>query len=519
MRLPVVTREAQLEALGLLKAPAGMGDHVLDGVDVPLGVKARNWLLEYEVHQTVMLSTGVDSTRNLLSPQVNILRDEVRDKTWCAVLEGGRLSLVEITPGARKSRVLAKDAAWRSHIALNKYTGEVLPAWITPASDDSALWLAGQQVETETTRPDFPFVALSQVPIGHVQAEPPPFGLMTYKCRESGRLFARRLSEGRLEEERVIDAPEAVGGLSFAISNEKVLGVIDAVTDGGVTPMACLSTDGGLTFSGFEPIELSFEESFQVRPGSGPPVADHGGFFHVPLALTDGRQSVAVNVVVEEALVEAIRVPTSENDDAKVEIQAFPKKEAKSIPGPEARFGNGVTDGFGLIMVMLSNGRLFTSNSQAGGLHFPEVAHLNHEMPTVAAFASTECYTSGRQPNTVSMDYIYLESDVALGSPQQPLSRELHFETWDMPLPVPRVTATAKGSDVTVRIEADANFISEATSFEIDDPTVAITSVELRGERDALVSTTAEDLAGKVITFEVRSRFYHHLGTATIVAR
>ncbi len=519
MRLRLVTREAQLEAAGVLPVSSpGLSDHLFDGLDVPLGIKPRNWLLEYEVHETVMLSTHVDSTRNLFSPQVNILRDEVRDKTWCAVIEGGRLSIFEVTQGTVKSRVLAEHAAWRSHIVLNKFTGEPLPAWITSAADDEALWFAGRKVPTEARRPDFPFVALSQAPIGHVQSEPPPFGLITYKCREGGRLFARRLSEGRVEGEVAIDAPEIVGGFSIAISGDQVLSVVDAVEDGRVTPMSCLSTDGGKTFGSFEPIEVPLDGSFRVVPASGPPVVDYGGFFHVPLTLTDGEHDLALNIAVDEAVVEAIRVPTSGSDAPQAVIEVFPRKP-EAAAGPEARFGTGVTDGYGLIMVMLSAGRLFTSNSQAGGLHFPEKAHLNHEMPTIAAFAATECYTSGRQPNTVSMDYMYLESDVALGGPQQPLSRELHFETWDMPLPVPQVTATAQGSDVTVHIEHDANFMPGETSFDIDDSAVAITSVEIQGDRDAVVGTDSEELGGKVITFEVRSRFYHHLGTTTIAER
>lgn len=512
MRLRLVERAAQLQASGAvhLRSPMTL-DEFLDGIEIPSGVRAQNWSLEHEVHGSALLSKAVESTRNLLSTQVNLVRDDVRDKTWCSIIEGGKLTLVEIGNEGSHRCVLTEANVWRSHMVLDKFAGEPIVCWITATSESHTLWFQNEAVPTAARRPDFPFTALSQAPIGHAQSDPPAFGVLAYKCRDTGQLFCRRFEGARLGPEIEVDTPAIVGGLSFAISGEEIIGRIDAIKDDRVVPMISFATDAGAVFGDFEAVELPYGASFHALPASAPPATDFLGFFHVPIAVANGEESIALDLVVNEALVEAVRMPTSASGTPEAGTQAFPKKTATTESDAPQRFGDGVTDGLGIIMVALSEGRLFTSNSQAGGIHFPERVHLNHEMPKVAAFNATECYTGGKQPNVVSMDYVYLEAD-AEGFP---LSGELHFETWHMPLPEPQARARADGSDVIVTIDKDANFIPGETIFELD-PSITVRSVEVIDDRNARVVTDAGALTGRRIGFEVRSRFYHHRGSAVI---
>ncbi|WP_143116407.1 hypothetical protein [Lentzea xinjiangensis] len=482
-----------------------VSDELLDGIDIPVGVRARNWRLEHEVHGSSVLSDRVGSTRNFLSTQVNLVRDEVRDTTWCSIIEGGSLVLVRIDEKGESRRTIAENDVWRSHLVLDKFTGEPILCWITANPDGRALWFQGELVPTATHHPDFPFVALNQVPIGHVQSSPPSFGILTYKCRDSGRLHYRMFEGRDLGPEVEVGVQATVGGLSCAMSEAAVIGRIDAVDGDRVVPMISLATDRQGVFEDFEAVELPYTEPFRTMPASGPPTTDFRGHFHVPIAVADENEAIALDLVLDEALVEAVTVPTNSPQSSRAVTQAFPKKDGLG------RFGDGVSDGLGIIMVALADSLLYTSNSQAGGIHFPEKAHLNHEMPKVAAFSSTECYTGGRQPNVVSMDYVYLEAD----EEGLPLSRELHFETWDMPLPVPQVTAIAEGSDITVTIEKDANFEAGRTTFELD-PAVQVRGVEVVDDRHARVRTVGDVRPGQRIGFEVRSRFYHHHGDAVI---
>jgi hypothetical protein len=279
-----------------------------------------------------------------------------------------------------------------------------------------------------------------------------------------------------------------------------------------INPMIAYSSDAGATFGAFESISTPLDDSFMSTP-SGRPTVDHLGFFHVPLSFTDGNEAVAFDAVLGRALVEAIRVPGSLSYGSPVEAEAFPKKPGAIGGGADIRFGNGVTDGLGIIMVLESGGRLFTSNSQAGGLHYPPTEHLNHEMPKIAAFCSTECYTSGLRPNVVSMDYAYVEQ-----SPDTnlPYSGELHYETWDMPLPEPSVIAQANSQNVQVTIESDANFYAGQTTFDFDDPAINIIKMDITDARHAIIQTDSDSLVGKRLCFDVKTLFYHHSGMAVV---
>jgi hypothetical protein len=510
-QLPFIPREKQIQLVDFNLMRAGvLGDSIFDGIPISKGVRAQNWKPELKVHNTVLLSTEIDSTRNLVGSQVSVVRDEVRRKTWATFIESGRLILAEIVNTNAVRKVLSENNAWRSHLVLDKFSGQVLVVWISKDDRRNLLWCNEIPLPTAASNPDFPFMDISQASIGFVQKQPAPFGLLTYKDRDTGKLYIRRYEKNAFGDEQELKVPRIIGGASLAISNSEVLIRIDALDGERIIPMFARSSDSGMSFSAFEPVELPFDDSFRVIP-SGLPVVDHHGFFHVPLAVTNNKESILVNAVLDEALVETIRLPGNLADFSKIAAERFPKNTG-SI-GTLARFGNGVTDGLGLIAVMELEGHLFTSNSQAGGIHFPQAEHLNHEMPKIAAYDSTECYTGGLRANIVSMDYVYLEADP---DTKLPYSGELHFETWEMPLPEPILTAKAKGTDVSVEIESDAHFYPGQTVFEFDDPAVNITGVDFVNERSATILTDSTSLVGKRLSFEARTLFYHHAGSVVV---
>jgi len=110
------------------------------------------------------------------------------------------------------------------------------------------------------------------------------------------------------------------------------------------------------------------------------------------------------------------------------------------------------------------------------------------------------------------MDYLFIEMD----RNGDPVSQDLLFETWDMPLPIPQLTAKAKGNKVKVEIQKDAFFEEGKTIFSIDDPTVNIVSSSLVDNRSTVVEFDSNDLVRKVLSFEMKSLFYWHAGEATI---
>jgi|GEM_PF-2599468 len=518
MSLPLINRETQLQNEGATAQSNELNDAIFDGTPIVPGAVPQNWKLESEVHMSRILSNKIDSTRNFLGPQTNIVRDEIRKVTWAAFIEKGSLVLVKISDAGMQRTVLAPANVWRSNIALDKYSGTIRAVWITRNNGMRHIWIDGVQLTTFAADPDFPYLDFNQVSIGRIQDYPPSFGLLSYKDRGTGTIYIRRLDGGGVGMEQEIAAPSTVGGMSFAISGETILVRIDALDTERLVPMIAQSSDGGMTFGSFAAIDLPYGPGACVIP-SPPPVVDYLGYFHVPVVVANSSTSVAADVVVGEAVVEAIEVQGCVRNSSKIALERFPKKPVPVEDGA-SRFGNGLTDGLGLIMVMESGGLLFTSNSQAGGIHFPPGAHLNHEMPKIACYDSTECYTGGARANTVSMDYIYLEVDPET---DQPVCGDLHCETWDMPLPEPVVMATANGGVVRVEIVRDANFEPGATSFRFQDHSIGITSVVIHDARHATITTTVSPaggggspLLGKSLEFEVLTTFYHHAGEIQI---
>lgn len=529
----VITRDDQNKRV-YGPAYSELTDSYFDGIPLPRTIRPRQWIPEGSVHRERILSNQIDSTRYFTGPQNCVVRDDNRRVTWAAFVEAPagkgaphRLVLHKFpgswpsssSPPPSESRTLAEGDVWRYHLALNKFTGEVSASWITRSNEEHTLWLDGNAVETAARHPDFPFYAFSQPPIGHVATEEPSFSILGYKCRKTGRLFVRRGYQGKLEPEIELKIDQVIGGISFAISRETVLARVDVIENQKIVPTLLRSTDSGKSFSKTEPMDLSgFQRGFDVVPGYTEPIVDVGGHFHAPVQVSDGKQSVALDYVVrEDALTEAIRIDGSSRiSDARLESQALSKGALEVFPAtlgnPDA-FGNGMTDGHGLIMVLSTEGRLFSSNSSAGGIYYPEPSLLNYEMPLIAAFSSTECYTSGIKPNFVSMDYIYLEAD----SVGRPVSSDLHMETWDMPLPVPDVKAVAKGSTLEVTAVADMDFEPGQVSFSFSDPAIRIEDVKVTSLRSAVVETNAEDLKGQTVRIDVDSLFHRHYAEAVVV--
>lgn len=489
-------------------------DTVFDGEAIPREIMPQAWLQEGAVHRSRMLTRHLDSTRCLMGPQVKITRDDIRRTTWAGVVEGRRLMLCEVS-GARpqqfssprfERKFIAEGEIWRYHLALNKFTGGVSVAWIARNSHGQRLFLDGAEIATESKMVDFPFLAYAQVPVGHIQEQEPAFGMLSYKCRDSGRVYVRRLTRAGVSAEVLIDIGPTVGGASLAIAKDRVLIRADKLHNGKITPVLIESTDGGLSFQRPVPIDLSeYDKDFKVAPGTTAPIVDKGYGMHAPVFGTSGNEAVALNyVLATNALVEAIRVPGGHPRGG---LEVFP-----STLGSKNTYGNGVSDGHGLIMVLETEGRLYSSNSSAGGIHFPEAALLNHEMPLIAAFDASECYSSGLRPNYVSMDYLYIEAD----NEGHPISPILHLETWDMPLPVPLATAVAHGSEVLLTVLNDADLEPGKVVFDFQDPAIHILDVKIRDLRHAVIQTDAKELAGKRLCYDVHTLFHRHFGEAVV---
>jgi hypothetical protein len=513
--MQIITRESQVGGFGGSGFRSdNLNDSLFDGEPIPREISPRSWLKEGVVHKTNVLTKTLTTTRFFAGPQVCITRDDIRRTTWVGVVEEHRLLLCEASgprpnqfPAPRFERKAVADGdIWRYHLALNKHTGAVSIVWVSRSSGSHRLWLDGREVSTSSRAVDFPFLAFSQAAVGRIQTDAPKFGILTYKCRESGRLFWRRLSHGEIGPECTVEVGVTVGGASVGIAKDRVVMRVDQLRNGKLLPTLVESDDDGKSFNKARHVDLSgYEPGFNVVPGYTAPTIDKGYGIHVPVIATNGQESVALNYVLEkDILVEAIRV---QGIRPRGGLEVFP-----STVGSRQPYGNGVTDGHGLIMVLGTEGRLYSSNSSAGGVHFPESALLNHEMPKVAAFDASECYSSGLLANYVSMDYLYIEGD----SRAQPISPLLHIETWDMPLPVPEAIARSNGSEVVVEVLKDADLECGKVVFGFDDPSVSITDIEIVSFRKAIVKTNHNSLAGKRISFDVQTLFHRHYGETLI---
>lgn len=500
-------------------------DAILDGVDVPRPMHATNWVLESRVHKTVKLTDDVRSTRNFVGPQVNVLRDDLRRLSFAIHIEGDtdRLVLTEIKDSKVVRQVEIDDRVWRADLSLDKYSGKPHVLYTKIGSRGGNLFLDGQQISTQDSDIDFPFMDVSQLPLGHVPAGPAAYAVMTYKSRDTGKIYYRRMTDNGIEEERLLFDQVALGGASLAVIGNKIVFQLNVKNGDDYQPSIITSYDGGSTLGAAEALDIksSSPDRLEYQAYTAAPIVDYSGMVHVPVMTRFADGVRLLDVLVEDSTAtEAIEIRTPNIGSAVGTLARFPKTvcathvifDGANLPvKQDFRVGDGVTDGIGIIAVLLDSGKLFTSNSQSGGFSYPDKVHLNHEMMEMATLATTECYTSGRMPNTVSMDYIFLE---AIES-RLPVSGELHLETWDMPLPIPLGKAVLVSSDtIELTIISNANFLAGGLEVDIDHMIAKVTDITVADHRKAYVKFTLVDglkgLMGHPISIRSRNAFYYH---------
>lgn len=487
-------------------------DDILDGIDIPSKNSVAKWIEENKVHQVRVLSSGITSTRMFLGAQVICSRDEVNNISHVVFFDEDKLIRVALGIFGEIERVVIHNGeVIRAHILINKFTCR--PHVIYVVRDEGRfthLYLDGKKVRTASKHVDFPFMCLSEVPIGHVQKENYTFGLISYKCRKTGRVFIRGISSaGVVGDERDVNISTCLGGMDFAINNDEVLFRVDAIENGKLVTKISKSTNRGISQSQFAILDLGGFEPDEFLPASSPVFKDYLGNFHVPVATLKLSKRHLFDVM-DDVVVESLEV--SENGYG-YNLAKFPKKPGYENLSTARGRGNGVTDGLGIIATTLDKGGIYVSNSQSGGALYPQERLLNHEMPKAIAFKSTDsCYTRGVVPNTVSMDYLFLECD----GDGAPVSNDLLIETWDMPLPPPIFNAVFKNGSVILNIVSDAWFEVGKTTFKFSDPLVEILGVNYIDERSVELAVDGKMAKGCSITFETRNLFYWHVGTAVI---
>lgn len=488
---------------------AELSDRLYDGVPLAPGFRATRWLEESTVHGALRITDQAVNTRGFVSLQSPIVRDEIRATTWVASNEVSGLFLTKVLNGAVNQRnQLTQNPVDRFSIGLRKYDGATFVAYTAGNSifvNDRLIGALGEE-------PTFPSIALDQVPVGHYPSAPPAWGLLSYKT--AGRLVLQLLTGDGEPDGAPMALPfeGTLGGLDVVIYDGIAVAKVGVVDGAGVTFHVARFpiTDRIAESPAFEPVDLSGGGYSTFRPGGSPGFFDSAGRYHFS-AVGMGPDSCAVYDVMpfEDLATEVGSHPSAILD---TQASAFPKKPTRETAPLPFGFGDGVTDGSGIIVTTLQNGLLLASNSQSGGYSYPSDKILNHEMPEVLCFRSTECYTRGAVPNTVSMDYLFVEAD----SRGEPVDSSIWLETWDMPLPAPKLTASASNDRIRLRIEADGWFIPGTTSIQFSDPLVRARSIEWVDERELVVTTTAPPPSGTTAVFEAFSDLFYHRGEARI---
>lgn len=514
------TRDEQLQQTPPFKTFAVPGndentfsDSYLDGQLIGQKSVALNWIEENDVHQAPSLSRATSSSRWFLGPQELLIRDDVRFRTFVLVPESSGLSLATYENG----HLLSKEPFYsgkvqRAHIIINKYTGKPDVLFVAVESGQNFLYLNKQKIESAATKPDFPFAALAQPPIGHVASDKPKFGLISYKCRDSGKVFVRSIKDGDIQPEKELPHGNYIGGADFAISDDKVLFRLNEVINDKIVTKYCSSLDQGNSFSELRTIDLEDDPIVTNRPANSAVFVDYTSEFHIPVVGETDTHSVVLDFLPDRELaVESIL--TERQRHLSESLRAFPKKPSADAALGSIAFGDGITDGAGIIATALEKGAILSSNSQSGGFHYPENAFINYDMPRAYCLKTTECYTRpGAKPNTVSMDYLFLEAD----SFGRPISQDLLFETWDMPLPSPELSAKLSDGMLVLKIQRDGWYFPGQTTFSCSDPSISIEEVELSSGRTAKIKLSGTPASESTVSFTTRNRFLAHEATAKI---
>jgi len=484
-------------------------DELLDGVLITRKDVPAHWLSEKYVHHAIALSHDIADTRYFLGTQVVATRDDIRQLSYFLVLEKEVLYLVTTSLGEIKTKLpIHKGEVRRATLCLNNFSGKPSCLYSIKHPDGTyGLFLNGVELQTSSNDIDFPFMAWSQEPKGHIPMGEPSFGLISYKCRTTGKLFIRSVDvTHNIGTEQELSVPACLGGADFAIHENNILLHVDSINGNNLLPLLASSSDQGHTFSAFAPVDLNGFQPDAIIPAASPIARDFHGNFHVPVAaLKDGFQHL-----FDVHCGDAVEAMVLNSNGYGYNLLVFPKNAALTDTLGK---GDGITDGIGIIATTIVEGKLLISNSQAGGFHYPKERAVNHDMTQMFAFRATECcYTRAQTANMVSMDYLFIESN----DEGDPISNSLWLETWDMPLPQPQLVATANENTVTLRIEKDAWFENGKTTFSFSDPRVQIVDVRFINSREVVISCDRNSLVDQTISFDMKNFYYWHQGSAII---
>ncbi|MCC8956195.1 hypothetical protein H8B02_23020, partial [Bradyrhizobium sp. Pear77] len=284
---------------------------------------------------------------------------------------------------------------------------------------------------------------------------------------------------------------------------------VDVVEEAKIRPLFGTCTVNDLSNVSLSRLNLDGVPHDEVHPAMCRSFVDHTENYHTILLATHGQTQSVIDIMPHDDL--AVAAITLPDGIGGISAEAFPKKPGAAIdfrPG----FGNGVTDGNGIIISAAANGDLLSANSQSGGYSYPEAGLLNHEMPKIFAFRTTQCYTRGAVANVVSMDYVFIEAD----DQGNPVDSTIWLETWDMPLPLPDVRATSSENSVTLTIQKDGWFFPGKTTVGFSDLAVSVVSTKLVNDRTLEISVDRPPRSGSTVSFETKNQFLHHAGQTAI---
>ncbi|MFT4118041.1 hypothetical protein [Bradyrhizobium sp.] len=483
-------------------------DRMFDGVALPRTSAAVRWIKENTVHQALKLTASGATSAPFLSTQVSAVRDEGRDVTHVLTAETDGLYLSKVQNVSVIERHRISDGVTSRHtLELRKYDGGVVVAYV----EAGRLHLGSAEVGTTCQRVDFPCLSIDQPPIGHVAVDAPTLGLLSYKCRESNSVYVRTFNPVTLQvgPEVPLRVAGALGSADVVCRLGRCFIRVDVAENARIRPFFGTCTLNDLSNLSLTPLNLDGVPHDELHPATCRSFIDYTENYHTILLATHGQTQSVIDVMPHDDL--AVAAITLPNGISGAAADAFPKKPGAAIdfrPG----FGNGVTDGNGIIISASSKGELLSTNSQSGGYSYPEAGLLNHEMPKIFAFRTTQCYTRGAAPNTVSMDYIFIEAD----DQGNPVDSTIWLETWDMPLPLPDVQAISSGNSITLNIQKDGWFFPGKTTVGLSDLAVSVVSTKLVSDRTLEILVDRPPRAGSIVSFEMKSQFLHHAGEATL---
>jgi hypothetical protein len=490
----------------VFRQTSGPTDSLFDTSPLPRPMRAVNWIQETHIHRAVCLTTKLANSNQFVGTQKMIARDEVRRCTHLIAIErDGLFYYLLRSPTDVAKEQLSDGNIRRAHICLRKFDGKPIVSWVAESNRKGKLLVEGKDITTSALDVDFPYMAVGQPPIGFPATNPPNDGILLYKCRESGKSFARRFNPMSLafEQDKELPFGTTLGGADADLNETKVLVRAQVIQVNTVQTHVCESTDFGRNFTPAKQLDLSAVPHDREIPSNAPVTIDYTRNFHIPVAVGNGSETMLLDALQDDDLVVAAISGGESVNNAVVDFPAMPTIQAAFREG----FGDGSLDGNGIIATMNVAGRLLVANSQSGGYSYPEASHLNYDMQSVYMFRSTQCYTRGVDPNTVSMDYAFIEAD----ADGRPLSAELWVDTWDMPLPTPLISQVRIGDQVRVTIRRSGWFFPGQTAFELDPANTFIKNVKFNGFREAVLEFhDPSKLDGATLSFQTKNVFFFH---------